>query len=68
MFKVEQFDAESSPGVRNEEPFIRASGTSGEGCPCGCSPGFWISLGVEGQGIKVQFDSKEEYLACVEGR
>ena len=64
--KVTQFTPYASPGVRNEEPLIRVSGTTGEGCPCGCSPGFWVSVSDGKTGLLVHFDTKEEYTKALQ--
>ena len=64
---VTTFTPYASPGVRNKEPFIRVSGTTGHGCHCGCSDGFWVSVSDGHTGMKVHFDSETEYRKALKG-
>ncbi len=48
-------------------PFFRVSGESGQGCPCGCSPGYWISVSDGKIGLRMSFTNKAEYRAALDG-
>lgn len=63
--KLQTYTPMSSPGVRNQEPFVKASGTSGHPCECGCSDGYWISVSDGRHGIRLAFDSERAYRVFV---
>lgn len=64
--RIDQYTPYKSPGVPNTEPFFRVSGQSGQGCPCGCSDGFWMSVSDGKLGLKITFDGKKAYLGFLE--
>ena len=62
--KITRFTPYASPGKKNSTPFLYSSHPDG-GCQgpgfCNCSPGWWITVSDGEVGLRVQFDSKEEY-------
>jgi len=56
--KVHRFEIGNTPQFEHR-PFARIS--QGEGCPCGCSPGYWVSISDGQVGLTAQFDSELEF-------